>query len=173
MPILNVLTYPAEDLRRISEPVKEFDARLDQLASNLVETVLQFRGCVGIAAPQTGHATRLIVIDASRYRKPVPNRGLLVLANPEILASTGSAVSREGCLSLPDYTANVARATAVTVRGVDRRGEQIELTSEGFEAVVLQHEIDHLDGVLFIDRVSSLKRDVFRRKTGKPGKKGA
>ncbi|MBI3891776.1 MAG: peptide deformylase [Candidatus Wallbacteria bacterium] len=163
MPVLPVLTYPAPELRRVSSAIEVYDGSADALAADLVQTVNSFPGCVGIAAPQTGDARRLIAIDASRHRKPVANRGLLVLANPVVLAREGSQIFREGCLSLPDYTANVLRATAVTVRGIDRAGEELTLTAEGFEAVVLQHEIDHLDGVLFIDRVASLKRDIFRR----------
>lgn len=168
MAVLPVLRYPAPELRRVSAPLTAYDGEAHRLASDLVETVSSFPGCVGIAAPQTGREWRLVAVDASRYRKPVPNQGLLVLANPVILARSGGQLFREGCLSLPEYTADVIRSTSVTVSAVDRRGEVIEITAEGFEAVVLQHEIDHLDGVLFIDRVASMKRDVFRRKTFAP-----
>jgi peptide deformylase len=94
----------------------------------------------------------------------VENHGLLILINPEILAKGGRQIVREGCMSIPDYTANIERAQWVLVDALDREGKQVILESVGFEAVAIQHEVDHLDGILFLDRVASLKTDLFRRK---------
>jgi peptide deformylase len=123
-------------------------------------------GCVGIAAPQVGMASRIIVVDVSTHRRGgrEENHGLLVLVNPEILSRGGKQLVREGCMSVPDYTANVQRAQWVLVDALDKEGKQTILEAIGFEAVAIQHEVDHLDGYLFLDRVSSIKTDLFRRK---------
>ncbi len=120
---------------------------------------------VGIAAPQVGILSRLAIVDTARNPKHPGGHGLLILVNPQIIAAEGEQVFREGCLSLPDYTANIRRAQNITVTALNLDGEQISITSEGFEAVVLQHEIDHLDGLLFLDRVANVKTDLFRRKS--------
>jgi peptide deformylase len=122
---------------------------------------------VGLAAPQIGEIVRAIVVDAGRNPRHT-GQGRFVLFNPEILAREGEQLFREGCLSLPDYTANIRRSQFVRVRGLDLAGEHVEIAAEGFEAVVFQHEIDHLDGILFLDRVVDLKTDLFRRKPRKP-----
>jgi peptide deformylase len=106
----------------------------------------------------------MVVIDCSLALKPCANHGLLALINPVISRSEGKRLGREGCLSIPDFTGNVVRAEKITVNAMTTNGAQTRVEAEGFEAVVLQHEIDHLDGILFLDRVSSLKTDVFRRK---------
>ncbi len=120
--------------------------------------------CVGIAANQAGKPWRVFVADASRIDKPGTKHGTLVVLNPFIVERAGAALHREGCLSVPDYTGNVLRSTAVVVHGKDRAGNVLEIKAEGFEAMVLQHEIDHLDGKVFLDCVASLETDVFRRK---------
>jgi peptide deformylase len=107
---------------------------------------------------------RIIAVDVSRYPKKYPNRGEIVLVNPLIVRASGRQTSREGCLSVPEFTGNVTRADEITISGTSLGGGKVEFSTNGFEAVVLQHEIDHLDGILFLDRVSSLKTDVFRRK---------
>ena len=169
MAILEVLTYPNPLLKKVSEAV-EFagDGSLDDetklLIEDLLETMYSFPGCVGIASPQTGNLKRIVIIDASRNRKPVPNSGRQVMINPRVVEASGAVLGREGCLSLPDFTANVVRAQHVTVHFHDERGEERELKASDFEARVALHEMDHLDGLLFLDRVSSLKTDVFRRK---------
>jgi peptide deformylase len=141
---------------------------LDQaarLADDLLETMRSFPGCVGIAANQVGELARVIVVDLSEHPKAADaNHGLLQLVNPRITASAGAEVGREGCLSIPDYTANVKRAVTITLEALTPAGEPLEVESVGFEARCLQHELDHLDGLLFLDRVDSLKTDVFRRK---------
>lgn len=123
--------------------------------------------CVGIAAPQLGLMARVVAVDVSEHPKAATSNGLLVLANPRIVEREGSKVGREGCLSLPDVTANVRRATRVAV---EHTGGTLEC--EGFEARCVQHELDHLDGILFLDRVESLTEDVFRRKNYAEGGEG-
>ena len=119
---------------------------------------------VGIAAPQIGELTRIVVADTSRNPKYPGGHGLLVLINPVIALSEGVQKFREGCLSIPEFTANISRAMKVTVRATTLDNDEIEIESEGFESVVLQHEIDHLDGILFLDRVKNIHEDLFRRK---------
>jgi peptide deformylase len=122
------------------------------------------QGCVGLAAPQLGDEVRIVVVDVSEHPRATRHHGLLVLVNPVIRLSSGGEIAREGCLSIPDLTANVKRATEVLVETSDPEGETRAIEAEGFEARALQHEIDHLDGILFLDRVASLTTDVFRRK---------
>ena len=164
MAILEILTYPDERLKQVSEPVTQFDQALADFLVDLTETMEAGPGGVGIAAPQVGRWQRIVIIDCSRTRKPVPNHGRQILINPELTRWEGMAVGREGCMSVPDYTGNVIRATAVTVQAQDRWGEPFKLDCEGYEARALQHELDHLDGMLFLDRVVSRRSDLFRRK---------
>ena len=121
---------------------------------------------VGVAAPQIGASQRVVVVDVSHSKlgKKENNHGLLTLVNPEIINSSGMKTMREGCMSVPDYTGNVDRAEEIVVQFLDRNGDEQVVRSGGFEAVAIQHEIDHLDGLLFLDRISSLKTDLFRRK---------
>ena len=121
-------------------------------------------GCVGLAAPQIDEAVRIVVVDVTGHRRATVTHGLLALVNPVVAQSRGAEVAREGCLSIPDLTANVRRPAAVVIEATAPGGEPVTVETEGFEARCLLHEIDHLDGVLFLDRVDSLKRDVFRRK---------
>jgi peptide deformylase len=164
MAVLEVLCYPHPLLKKPSPAVAELDDDTRAFIADLTETLLFYPGCVGIAAPQTGVLKRIIVVDASRNRKPVDNHGLMVLVNPTIEQADGEDIAREGCLSLPDFTANVKRARAIVCRATGADGKPVLLETAGFEARVILHEIDHLDGLLFLDRVSSLKTDVFRRK---------
>jgi len=163
MPVRKIILVPHPILRQKCAPVREFPLPAE-LAADLRDTLYSHPGCVGIAAPQIGYSRRVIAVDATRSKKGAGARGFIMLCNPRIVFHDGLEVGREGCLSLPDYTANVARATAVTVQGMDTEGRALELSAGGFEAIVLQHEIDHLDGVIFIDRVANLKTDLFRRK---------
>src|SRR5262245_65597872 len=111
-----------------------------------------FPGCVGVAAPQIAELVRVVVVDVSEHRKATTSHGLLVLANPVVVESSGDELGREGCLSIPDLTANVRRATRIRVEAVTPEGEEVAIDTEGFEARALLHELDHLDGVLFLDR---------------------
>lgn len=162
MAVRPILVFPAPELRQVSAVVEE-RTELAALIADLNETLDSLPGCVGIAAPQVGALHRLVIVDASRYRKKVPNQGRMVLINPVLQAASGTGIFREGCLSLPDYTANVPRATHVRYHALDANLMPRTVSSTGFEAVVVQHEVDHLDGVLFIDRVVCLKTDLFRR----------
>jgi len=164
MATLPILVYPDPLLKKVSSPVEQMDARLEQLINDLEETMYEQPGCVGIAAPQTGQLDRIILIDVSRNRKPLPNNGKLLMINPVVETQTGEVLGREGCLSLPHLTANVKRAQEIAVRYLDRQMQAHALSTSDFEARVILHEADHLDGILFLDRVSSLKTDVFRRK---------
>ena len=164
MALLDILTYPDERLKQMSQPVEQFDDELRTFLTDLEETMLAGPGGVGIAAPQVGRFRRIVIVDCSRTRKPVPNHGRLFIINPEISKWDGMAVGREGCMSVPDYTGNVIRAETVTLRYQDPRGEFHELSAEGYEARAIQHENDHLDGMLFLDRLVSRRNDLFRRK---------
>ncbi len=164
MAILDILTIPDERLKKISESVVKFDEKLKRLIDDLEETRQAGPGAVGIAAPQVGIFQRIIIVDVSNMRKSKPNHGWMVLINPEITKWTGYEIAREGCLSVPDYTGNVIRATHIRLQAQDTYGEPLEYKMEGFEARAIQHELDHLDGMLFIDRVVSRRTDLFRRK---------
>jgi len=166
MAILPILQFPDPRLKETSPPVTGVTADVSAFIDDLLETMRASPGCIGIAAPQVGRASRIIVVDVSAHRRggEEENHGLLVLVNPEILAMGGKQLVREGCMSVPDFTANVQRAQWVLVDALDREGKQTILEAIGFEAVAIQHEVDHLDGYLFLDRVSSIKTDLFRRK---------
>jgi peptide deformylase len=166
MAVLPILLFPDPVLKEKSAPVEGVTAEVSALISDLVETMRSSPGGVGISAPQVGELRRIIVVDVSAHRRggQEQNHGLLVLVNPEILAMGGKQVVREGCMSIPDYTANVQRAQWVLVDALDGNGNRRIVESLGFEAVAIQHEMDHLDGILFLDRVVSVKTDLFRRK---------
>jgi peptide deformylase len=156
--IRELLLYPDRRLKEVAVPVQPGDA--ERVERDLLETMEDFGHCVGIAAPQIGEAVRMGAVDVRGHPKATSDNGRIVLINPRIVAAEGRAIGREGCLSIPDLTANVARAERIVVEHAAGRIE-----SEGFEAVCLQHEIDHLDGILFLDRVASMVDDVFRRKS--------
>jgi peptide deformylase len=144
--------------------VETIDDDARALARDLVDTMRSHERCIGIAANQIGELRRCVVVDVTGHRRAVSCNGLVVLFDPVVAAQSGAEVAREGCLSLPELTANVRRATNVTVRGLDPDGNERLVDADAFEARALLHEIDHLDGVLFLDRVSSLETDVFRRR---------
>ena len=162
-----VLVHPDPRLKRVCRRVGPAERELARrVAGDLVDTMREGPRCVGVAAPQIGELVRIVVVDCSTHPKAASSHGLLVLVNPIVVASDGSAIGREGCLSIPEITANVRRATAVTVEAESPAGEPLRIAAEGFEARALAHEIDHLDGVLILDRVASLDTDVFRRRPG-------
>ena len=165
MAILEILVYPDPELKKTSQPVGVLDEETKQLIADLEETMYAQPGCVGIAAPQTGALKRIVIIDASRNPRFTSKLGKMVLINPEILEQEGSVIGREGCLSLPDFTGNVSRAQKIKFQARNLEGECLTFDAEDFEARLVLHECDHLDGILFIDRVSCLKTDVFRRKS--------
>ncbi len=161
---LEILTIPDARLKQLSEPVTEFDQALTDFLDDLEQTRQLGPAAVGIAAPQVGNFQRIAIVDCSTTRKPVPNHGRLILINPEIVHWEGYDMGREGCLSVPDYTGNVIRATQIKLKVQDLAGDEHEYAMEGYEARAVQHEIDHLDGMLFIDRVVSRRTDLFKRK---------
>ena len=163
MPVREVLRYPHPALKRRAAP-QAAGAGAERVARDVLDTMRSFPRCVGLAAPQLGEEVRLVVVDVTGHPKAETSNGLLVLVNPVIERALGAEVAREGCLSIPDLTANVRRATEVTLRALAPDGSDVVIESAGFEARCLQHEIDHLDGILFLDRVDSLATDVFRRK---------
>lgn len=166
MAILPILKFPDPSLKEKSAPVERITPEVSGVIDDLLDTMRASPGGVGISAPQVGVLRRIVAVDvsASKRGSREENHGLLVLINPEILAKGGRQIVREGCMSIPDYTANIERAQWVLVDAVDREGKQVILESVGLEAVAIQHEVDHLDGILFLDRVSSIKTDLFRRK---------
>ena len=163
MPAAPILRYPHPLLKRRCREVAPGDD-LERLAATLVDTMRGQPHCVGLAAPQIGEAVRLIAADVTNHPKAESCHGLLVLANPLIVRAEGDELGREGCLSIPDLTANVRRATLVAVEAITPAGEPIAIEANAFEARVLQHELDHLDGILFLDRIAS-KQDLFQRKS--------
>lgn len=163
MAILDILTLPDARLKVPSEPVEVFDSELADFIADLEETRLAGPAAVGIAAPQVGRHQRIVIVDVSR-RPKTSSHGHLVLVNPEIVHWEGFEMGREGCLSVPDYTGNVIRATRLRLKARDPTGVQREYEMDGFEARAVQHELDHLDGLLFVDRVVSRRTDLYRRK---------
>jgi len=157
-----ILTYPDARLRRRSAEVTRFDVELAEQVTMLRRALGEGPGAVGIAAPQLGLLRRIVLVDCSRARHPCAHHGALTLINPRIVASAGRALGREGCLSVPEWVAIVPRAKRVEVAYQDLTGRAHMLRCKGFEARVVQHEIDHLDGILFIDRVVTT-RDLVRR----------
>jgi peptide deformylase len=163
MAVLEILVYPDPRLKQISKPVTQFDDSLRSFVLDLEETMRAGPGGVGIAAPQVGRLERIVIVDVSGKPK-IKHHGRLVLINPEIILKEGSAVGREGCLSVPEYTGNVARSKFITLQAQDELGKICEFQMERYEARAVQHEMDHLDGLLLLDRLVS-RRDLFRRQS--------
>ncbi|MDT8404594.1 peptide deformylase [Sulfuriflexus sp.] len=166
MATLDILVYPDDTLKQVSEVVTDFNDEFRRFVADLDETRLHAPGCVGIAAPQVGRFQRVAIVDVSANPRH-KSHGLMILVNPEITAWNGFVKGREGCLSVPDYTGNVMRAETITLEAQDPHGEMHEYHCEGFEARAVQHEIDHLDGLLFLDRLVSRRKDLFQRKVYK------
>jgi peptide deformylase len=161
--ILKIVKYPEPVLSQPGEPVTEFNDELRQLAADLFETMYAAQG-IGLAAPQVGISKRLTVIDLSMGKEP---KDKLVLINPEIVLSEGRLYEEEGCLSFPEIREKVVRAARVRIRAQDEYGKWYEMDGEELLSRAMQHEIDHLDGVLFIFRMSPLKRNLNLRKIRK------
>ena len=163
MAVRPVLRYPDRILKTPAvAAVPGAEAR--RICTDLVDTMRASPACVGLAAPQIGEPVRAFVVDVSGHRRAKAAHGLVVMINPVVRSADGDDVVREGCMSVPDFTGNVRRALRIVVAGTTPDGDAAELESVGFEARAFQHEIDHLDGLLFLDRVSSLTADVFARK---------
>lgn len=163
MAVREILQYPDARLKQVSVPVTGFDAALRLLMCDLEDSMRAGAGSVGIAAPQIGVLQRVVIVDVSA-RAGIRQHGCLRLVNPEIVSRTGEAQGREGCMSVPDYTGNVLRAQQLRLRAQDGDGIWREWDFEGYEARAVQHELDHLDGLLFLDRIVSPRHDLFRRK---------
>jgi peptide deformylase len=163
MAVLDICTYPNPVLKQKALPVEKFDESLKGLIGDMIDTMYQAPG-IGLAANQVGQPVRLIVFDVTPKDQP---RNPRVLINPEIICSEGSQSHEEGCLSVPEFYAEIKRCSKVTVRGLDDQGNPVEVEGEGLLAVVLQHEIDHLDGVLMLDRISALKRALYKKRRQK------
>jgi peptide deformylase len=158
-----IVRYPDPLLKQRCAEV-EPGGELARIAADLVDTMRGLPRCVGLAAPQIGESVRVVAVDVSGHPKAESCHGLLVLTNPSIVRAEGDELGREGCLSIPDLTANVRRATLVAVEATTPDGEPVALEADAFEARVLQHELDHLDGILFLDRIAS-RQDLFRRRS--------
>ena len=161
MPVRKVARLPERVLKLVAESVGDVD---QQLAADLTDTMAASPACVGLAAPQIGVSRRAFALDVSSHPKTTVCHGLVVMFDPVIVEADGRKVAREGCMSVPDLTANVVRATHIVVQGRTPDGAMKVIATEGFEARAFQHEIDHLDGLLILDRVASLENDVFQRK---------
>lgn len=164
MSILKIYTYPEKVLRQETETITEFNQELASLADDMAVTMWEAPG-VGLAAPQVGKSLKVIVVDISEDRENNPQH--MVLVNPKIVTHEGTQVDEEGCLSVPELVANVNRYKNITVSYQDLTGESHELETDGRFAVVLQHEIDHLNGILFLDHLSPLKRNLYKKKVKK------
>ena len=153
--------------RVLSVRAEEASDAEEALVRDLVDTMRASPACVGLAAPQIGVSRRAIAVDVTGHPKTTVCHGLVVLLNPVVLSESGRAMGREGCMSVPDFTANVTRSTELAVVGIGTDGSEMIVETDGFEARAFQHEIDHLDGLLILDRVASLATDVFHRKVYK------
>ena len=161
MSMLNILTYPDKFLRQPTKLIEDIDGTTQKMIEDMSYTMYESKG-VGLAAIQVGFDKSLIIYDVSPSEE---NRSLQVLINPRIVESNGRIISEEeGCLSVPDLRADVKRAESVLVEGFNREGKPMRIDAEGHLAIVLQHEIDHLNGILFIDHISALKRELYKRR---------
>ncbi len=165
MALREVVQFPDPRLKNVSEPITEVTDEIRELARDMIDVMYDEPG-IGLAAPQVGASVRMFVID-TEWTDEAVERSPTVVLNPEISDREGAITWEEGCLSVPDYTASVERDATITLRGTDLDGNPIEERAEGLRAVCIQHECDHLDGVLFIDRISRLKRSLYVKKRKK------
>lgn len=168
MALLRIRKFPDDVLKRPARPVENINGELNSLVDSMAQTMYAAPG-VGLAAPQVGESKRIIVLDTDHEE---PGKHLLKLINPRVVEAEGKIIWEEGCLSVIDYSAEVERAAKVLVRAWTPEQQEIEIEAEELLAVALQHEIDHLDGKLFIDRISRIKRELYRRKLKKMIKEG-
>jgi peptide deformylase len=164
MAVLEIRKYPDDVLKGRALAVEALDGGLQRLIDDMIETMYAASG-VGLAAPQVGVPRRLIVVDVSL--REGEDTGLIVLCNPELVVEEGSVESEEGCLSLPGFITKIRRAEKVTVRGLDREGRETAVEASGLLSMALQHELDHLNGTLILDRTSFIKREFFKKQLQK------
>lgn len=163
MAVLEIRKYPDDVLKKVAEPVNEINGELQKLIDDMIETMYSSNG-VGLAASQVGVLKRIIIVDTSSRQE---GQSLLVLINPEIVDCQGEILSEEGCLSIPGFITKLKRKEKVFLRALDRQGNPVEIEADGLLSRALQHEVDHLNGVLIVDRLSPLKKELFRRKYSK------
>jgi len=163
MAVLEIMTYPNATLTRRAEEVEKVDGKIRQLISDMVDTMYANEG-IGLAAPQVGVSKRVIVVDARPYD---PSTSLICMVNPEVVSEGGGVLHEEGCLSVPECVEGIKRREWIKIRGLDERGREIEVEGEGMLAIVLQHEIDHLNGKVILDRMSRIKRDLYKKRLQK------
>jgi len=168
MALLRIRKFPDAALKKVAQTVENIDGQLNSFLDSMAQTMYAAPG-VGLAAPQVGHSERVIVLDTDHEE---PGKHLLKLINPRIIEAEGEIIWEEGCLSVIDFTADVKRAKRVLVRAWTPEEKEIEVEGEDLLAVALQHEIDHLDGRLFIDRISRIKRELYRRRLKKMMREG-
>ncbi|MBI5286130.1 MAG: peptide deformylase [Deltaproteobacteria bacterium] len=166
MAVLEFLKYPNPFLKKRALPVETVDGDIKGLIANMVDTMYAAKG-IGLAANQVGIDKRVVVLDVPDEENYQRGKNLIALINPEIVSSSGETTYEEGCLSIPGFTAEVRRFSQVKVKGLKGDGNPVEIEAEGLLAITLQHEIDHLNGILFIDRLSRIKRDIIKRKMKK------
>jgi peptide deformylase len=160
MAILDIKKYPEKVLLKKAIPVKEFDSELQKLIDDMIETMYAAPG-IGLAANQVGISKQVIVIDISSMEENAP---LIVLVNPQIVSSSGESETEEGCLSVPGYTTVVKRCERVRVSGIGRDCKPLEIEGTGLLARALQHEVDHINGILLIDRIGKIKKEFFKKR---------
>jgi len=169
VPVVGVLVYPHPLLKTPTPPAELGDPELARLFDDLVDTMRHHPGCVGLAAPQIGRLRRALVVDVSLSPRARDHHGLIRVVNPVLSETSQWKIGREGCLSFPDLLANVKRAQKARLQGTSPEGQPLDFPCVGFESVALQHEVDHLDGIVFLDRIRS-SRDLFeRRQRADPG----
>ena len=161
--ILKIYTYPDPILREKAFPIENIDGETQKLIDGMAAVMYKAPG-IGLAAVQVGEPARIIVYDVTPREK---GENLSVIINPEIVACEGSTSCEEACLSVIDYSAEVKRSEKICVKGLDRDGNPVEIEAEGLHSICLQHEIDHLNGILFIDHISSIKRSLYKKKLKK------
>ncbi len=167
MAVLEILKYPHPILKRRSKEVEKIDGEVKKLIEDMKETMYQANG-IGLAACQVGVSQRVIVLDVSPMD---PDQEFFAMINPEIISEEGEIEYEEGCLSVPECVEKIKRRERVWVRGLSLEGKEVEIRGEGILAIALQHEIDHINGILILDRISRLKREVYRNKLKKTKKK--
>jgi peptide deformylase len=163
MPVRDIITYPNKVLQRTAEEIEDIDSDIISLAKDMAATMYAAPG-VGLAAPQVDQSIRLILVDETGKRD---SGKLITLINPVILEKEGEDIAEEMCLSVPEFATDVGRSTHIFVKGIDLNGKEVRLEIEGFLARIIQHEIDHLDGTVIADYVSTLKRSIYLRKRKK------
>lgn len=165
MALREVLQFPDSRLKRISKPIQTIDTSVRELARDMIDVMYDEPG-IGLAAPQVGESLRLIVLD-TEWTEEGKDKDPITVVNPEIVEKSGSITWEEGCLSVPDFTADVERAETILIRGLNLEGKELQEQATGLRSVCFQHEIDHLDGLLFIDRISRLRRSLYVKKRKK------